>query len=131
MLIVEDEPLVAFDNEHALTQAGFQVVATVDRADAARRYLDPGQIDAALLDVTLADGASGIELARYASERGIPVLFVTGTCPGEAQPWAYGCLGKPYHPQDLVRSIDMIDAVVRGEAVQGSPPGLTLFRLEA
>ena len=30
LLIVEDEPLVAFDNEHVLTDAGYQVVATVD-----------------------------------------------------------------------------------------------------
>ncbi len=31
VLIVEDEPLIAFDNEHALIQAGYIVVATVDR----------------------------------------------------------------------------------------------------
>ena len=36
ILIVEDEPLVAFDNEHTLTDAGYEVVATVDSyADAA------------------------------------------------------------------------------------------------
>ena len=36
ILIVEDEALVAFDNEHGLTEAGYEVVATVDcLADAA------------------------------------------------------------------------------------------------
>ena len=37
ILVVEDEPLVAFDNEHMLQDAGYEVVATVDTlADAAR-----------------------------------------------------------------------------------------------
>ncbi|MCF8708478.1 hypothetical protein L3X40_11350, partial [Rhizorhapis sp. SPR117] len=30
ILIVEDEPLIAFDNEHFLTHAGYEVVDTVD-----------------------------------------------------------------------------------------------------
>ena len=35
LLVVEDEPLVAFDTEHLLTEEGYEVVATVDRvADA-------------------------------------------------------------------------------------------------
>ncbi len=37
IVVVEDEPLVAFDNEHLLSEAGYEVVATVDSlADAAR-----------------------------------------------------------------------------------------------
>ena len=31
LLVVEDEPLVAFDTEHLLTEEGYEVVATVDR----------------------------------------------------------------------------------------------------
>lgn len=35
LLVVEDEPLVAFDTEHVLTDAEFEVVATVDRVSKA------------------------------------------------------------------------------------------------
>ena len=40
LLIVEDEPLVAFDTEHVLTDADYEVVATV--ADAARSGNESG-----------------------------------------------------------------------------------------
>ena len=31
LLVVEDEPLVAFDTEHLLTEQDYEIVATVDR----------------------------------------------------------------------------------------------------
>ncbi len=39
ILIVEDEPLTAFDNENMLTDAGYTVVATVDTFDDALEVL--------------------------------------------------------------------------------------------
>src|SRR4051812_44355026 len=33
ILIVEDEPLTAFDNENILGDAGYEIVATIDRFD--------------------------------------------------------------------------------------------------
>src|ERR671916_556112 len=39
ILIVEDEPLVAFDNEHLLRECGYEVVATVDTLAEAVRVL--------------------------------------------------------------------------------------------
>ena len=66
LLLVEDEPLVAFDNEHALTDAGFTVVATVDRVATALAALKDGlAIDLVVADVQLADG-SGLDVARAA-----------------------------------------------------------------
>src|SRR4051812_33079072 len=90
LLIVEDEPLVAFDNEHFLTGEGFEIVGTVDSvADAMRLLAENEEIDLLLADVTLSDG-SGIDVAHAAHARGIPVLFVTGNCPGEAKALAAG-----------------------------------------
>ena len=37
LLVVEDEPLVAFDNEHFLQTHGYIVVETIDTADAAMK----------------------------------------------------------------------------------------------
>ncbi len=131
ILIVEDEPLVAFDNEHQLGMAGYEVVATVDRGEDALGFLLPDLIDAVVLDVGLAGDISGIAVAVAAAEQGIPVLFVTGQCPGEAKPYAYACLGKPYSPAALVAALAAVDALVQGREPADIPPGLALFRTAA
>ncbi len=127
LLVVEDEPLVAFDTEHFLNDAGFQIVATVDRvADAAAVLNDGAAIDLVLADVQLADG-SGIDVARTAHRLGIAVLFVTGNCPGEARAFAAGCLSKPYQQRDLLASIAAIEAVLDGNKPKRLPAGFNLF----
>ena len=127
LLVVEDEPLVAFATEHLLGDAGYQVVDTVDRvADAVRVIEDGGAVDLVLVDVQLADG-SGIEVARAAHGRGVHVMFVTGNCPGEARAFATGCLSKPYAPRDLLAAIEAVDAVADGRAPKRLPSGFAVF----
>jgi CheY-like chemotaxis protein len=127
LLVVEDEPLVAFDTERLLSDQGFTVVATVDRvADAVRLVESGAAIDLVLVDVNLADG-SGVDVARSASARGIPVLFVTGSCPVDAEAVAVGCLAKPYSSRDLLGSIDAIEWAVGGKTPPRVPGGLRLF----
>ena len=128
LLIVEDEALVAFDNEHVLSGAGYTIVATVDRGDAAIALLQAGSVDAVVLDVGLAGTVSGIDVAKVAAERGVAVLFVTGDCPSEARQFALGCLSKPYRPATLVAAITAIDLLAQGRTVDTVPAGLTLFR---
>lgn len=128
ILIVEDEPLVAFDNEHHLGLAGYDVVATVDCGEDALRFLNPDRIDAVVLDVGLAGDISGIAVAEAAAEHDIPVLFVTGQCPGEAKRFAFACLSKPYTPGALVAALAAVDSLVQGREPDGLPPGLALFR---
>lgn len=127
VLVVEDEPLVAFDNEHALAQAGYRVAATVDDHDHAVRVIDEGGVDLVVADVALHGDKSGIDVARHAAALGLPVLFVTGRCPIDARALAVGCLAKPYGPRDLVAAIGVVDAVLRGARRPKLPPGLSLF----
>jgi DNA-binding response OmpR family regulator len=128
VLIVEDEPLIAFDTEYFLSEEGFVIHATVDRVATAIAQLDgEGEpIDLVLVDVQLADG-SGIEVAEAAHARGVAALFVTGNCPGEAKHVAAGCLAKPYAQRDLLSSILAIDDVLEGRKVRRLPSGFTLF----
>lgn len=127
LLIVEDEPLVAFDTEHLLSDEGFEVIATVDRVADALALVGDGQaIDLVLADVNLADG-SGIEVARAAREREIPVLFVTGSCPPGAENVATACLAKPFTQRDLLAAISAIDAQIDGRAPRRLPEGFRLF----
>jgi DNA-binding response OmpR family regulator len=128
VLIVEDEPLVAFDTERFLIGEGFDIVATVDSVEHALTALAEAEaVDLVLVDVNLADG-SGVEVARAAHARGVAVLFVTGQSPGEARALAAGCLGKPYPQRDLLAAIRAIDRVIAGSAPPKRLPGsFTLF----
>lgn len=131
LLLVEDEPLVAFDNEYFLTDASYEIVATVDRvADALDVIASGVTLDLVLVDVSLADG-SGIEVARAANAQGVPVLFVTGNCPVEAADVATGCLSKPYAQRDLLAAIDAVEARLDGKPLKKMPTGLRLFERAA
>lgn len=125
LLVVEDEPVTAFDIEHALVDAGFVVIATVDRVSAAIAVLNAEQIDLVLADLRLSDG-DGVDVARAAHDLGVPVLFVSGYCPLEAQKLAVGCLAKPYRQRDLLDAIDAVEARLRGRK-RKAPGGLTLY----
>ena len=55
ILIVEDEPLTAFDNENILSDAGYEIVATVDDLDEALAALEREDVHLVLSDVRLRD----------------------------------------------------------------------------
>lgn len=127
ILIVEDEPLTAFDNEQMLSAAGYEVVGTVDRVAEALPLLDDeGGVDLILSDVRLTGERSGIDLARIAKERGIPLLFVTGREPEGGEALALGVLLKPYSHKLLRSALESIDRHLGGEPPK-PPNGLTLY----
>lgn len=132
ILIVEDEPLVAFDNEVSIADAGYTVVATVDRAGDALAILDrelslhPVEseeeaergVDLVLTDITLAGERNGMELAREAQGRGVPVLFVTGNPPEGAEGLALGHLLKPYNDRRLKAALKAVERFLAGKEVK-------------
>ena len=130
ILIVEDEPLTAFDNENMLSEAGYVVVATHDRFADAVATLDREKVDLILSDVKLTGERTGIDLARVAGQRGIPVLFSTGMAPGEAADLAVGCLLKPYSERTLKLALKAVDDHLAGRKVR-PPKGLILYELTA
>ncbi|MCY7338780.1 MAG: response regulator [Sphingomonas bacterium] len=128
ILVVEDEPLTAFDNETMLGEAGYTVVATHDRFADAIVTLDREQVDLIMSDVRLSGERTGIDLARVAKQRGIPVLFATGHPPDEASELVLGCLIKPYSERVLKAALKAIDQHLAGEKVK-PPKGLLLYPL--
>jgi DNA-binding response OmpR family regulator len=128
ILIVEDEPLVAFDNEHQLRELGYEVVATVDTlAEASRVLAEDEAIDLVLSDILLAGEGDGMDVARAAAARQVPVLFVTANCPAEARSLGIGCLAKPYSERVLRSALDAVDRKLQGETVKRLPAGLSLY----
>ena len=126
ILIVEDEPLTAFDNEILIGDAGYKVVATLDRFADAIDLLDREQVDLILSDVRLTGQRTGVDLAIHARERGIPVLFVTGAPPENAADLVIGCLLKPYNHRTLRAALAAVDKYLAGEKTR-PPRGLTLY----
>ncbi|HEY5724008.1 MAG TPA: response regulator [Allosphingosinicella sp.] len=127
ILIVEDEPLVAFDNEHLLGENGYVVVGTVDSLADAVRVLGEEPVDLVLSDIKLNGDGDGMDVARAAAAKGVPVLFVTGNCPLEARTIGIGCLAKPYSGKMLKSALETVDRRLQGKTVRRLPNGLTLY----
>jgi DNA-binding response OmpR family regulator len=126
ILIVEDEPLTAFENENRLGDAGYEIVATVDDLEEALEILEREEVHLILSDVRLKRQQTGIRLAKTAKEKGVPTLFATGHPYPGASEIAVGCLTKPYSERQLTKAIECIDRHLQGEKVK-APKGLELF----
>ena len=126
ILVIEDEPLTAFDNEVMLRDAGYDVVATHDDFEEAVTALNREKVDLILSDVRLRGKRTGIQLAEEAKRRGVPVLFVTGNPPDNAHELAIGCLRKPYSERQLRKAIDAIDQHLSGKQPK-LPKGLEIY----
>ena len=135
ILIVEDEPLVAFDNETMVEGAGYTVVATVDRVREAlaalARELAPeatnGGVDLILTDINLRGARSGIDLAVEAKALGIPVLFATASPPEGGEGLALGVLLKPYNERRLKAALKTVDDLLAGRKKVKAPDGMILY----
>ena len=126
ILIVEDEPLTAFDNENMLSDAGYEIVATVDDFAEALRVLEREEVHLVLSDVRLRSQQNGIDLAQHARERNVPTLFATGHAYPHAAEVAVGCLAKPYSERQLLKAVECVDRHLQREKVK-PPRGLALF----
>lgn len=128
ILIVEDEPLVAFDTEYVLGEAGYEVAATVDSLAAAREIIEGQELDLVLTDIRLNGDGDGTGVARIARARDVPVLFVSAHCPDDAQSLGLGCLAKPYGGKVLKNALAAIDLMLRGERLRRLPAQLSLYQ---
>ena len=130
ILVVEDEPLTAFDNEVMLGDLGYEVVATLDTFEDAIALLDREKIDLVLSDYHLSSSRTGLDLARAAREHKIPIIFSTGhQLPPESAELAIGRIIKPYTERTLKLGLNAVDEHLAGRRVK-SPKGVELFVLD-
>ena len=126
ILIVEDEPLVAFDMETMLADEGYKVVGTIDTYAAAIEALDRTKVDLIICDVRLHGDKNGITLAKEACSRGVPVLFATGHIPPDADKLAIGCLIKPFSMRTLRAALESINRHLLGKKPK-PPKGMQIY----
>ncbi len=130
ILIVEDEPLTAFDTETMLADFGYEVVATTDDFDVAIETIEREEVHLLIADVRLHGEDLGIELARSARVKGVPTLLATGHEPPDATAHAVGCIRKPYTERMLKQALDSVDRHLQGETVK-PPKGLEFYAIDS
>lgn len=78
VLVVEDNPILAMEIGELVTDMGHVVCGTANNEQEALELLEAEQPTLALLDVRLADGGSGVEVARrLRQKRSMRTIFVT------------------------------------------------------
>jgi DNA-binding response OmpR family regulator len=109
VLIIEDEPVLAFALEEFLVNSGFKIAGVAGRLVTALTMIESVVFDIAILDANLAGvDASPAALALRARER--PFIVVSGYLPGQQPPAFAGalCLQKPCPPERLLRALHSI-----------------------
>jgi DNA-binding response OmpR family regulator len=131
VLIAEDDLMIADMAEEILVEGGFEVCGiarTVAEGVALGRLHKP---DLAVIDMRLADGGLGTEIAAELSGFGrLGVLYATGNARHVMQNASTGdaCIVKPYSSVDLVRALEIVaDIVATGTASPPFPHGFELL----
>lgn len=108
ILLVEDEPMIAFALEDMVIDLGFEVVGPAFRLADALDLAGSEQFDVAVLDVNLNEQRS-YAVADLLKDRGIPFLFATGYAEGGVG-WTEETIviAKPYNRSQLSRALDQL-----------------------
>lgn len=125
ILIVEDEALVALDMQIVLDSEGYYVVGVAGNAADAARLAQTTSPQLAIIDVNLANGDSGIDVASRLKDIGVPALFSSGNCPSDLElTVGIGCLHKPFDDQRLIRAVQMAQSIIEKRDAPLSPAPL-------
>ena len=77
ILVVEDEPIIALEIEHVLTDLGAAVVGPAHTLAQAQALVDTDDLSAAILDIRLGE-TEAWTVAEALHARSVPLLFHTG-----------------------------------------------------
>lgn len=113
LLLVEDEPLIAFLLQDIVRELGFEVEGVAGSLSLAIELATAkaDSIDAAILDINL-NGVMSYAAAEALVERGVPVIFVTGYAAEDAPPSLahLKVLRKPYDSAHIAQALaDVLD----------------------
>lgn len=136
VLIAEDELMIADLLEDTLTKSGYDVCGIARTVDEAVALAELHKPDLAVLDVRLARGDRGPEIARRLSVRGkLGILYATGEDPRHsALTLADGsaAITKPYRVEDVALALVIVREIMTlGTASPPFPPGFRLLPASA
>ena len=133
VLIVEDDLIIADGTEEFLAGCGYEVCGSARTVDDAVELGRRHRPDLVILDLRLADGGFGTEVAARLTRLGrVGILYATGnisqfeldTADGDAS------IVKPYSRADLLRSLEIVaEIVTTGRASPPFPSGFHMLPL--
>lgn len=128
VLIVEDDMVIAGGIAPAVTAAGHDLVGLAADRDTAVALLASADVDLALIDLRLADGWTGVDVARAAFENDVAAVFTTAnpTLLPDDLAGALGLIEKPYTPRTIVAALGYFAERLEGRAPDAAPRGLRL-----
>ena len=132
VLIAEDDALIAELLEEVIAGGGYAVCGVAATSDEAVRLGKLCNPDLAVLDVQLAQGGDGMEVAALLAEevQQIGILFATANCESvfARKPRGHACLAKPFLPATLLAALEVVERIVAGGTPsQPLPQGLRLI----
>lgn len=111
ILIVEDDAIIGMLLEEYVMMMGREPIAVVDGVTPALARIAQGGIDAAIVDIHLANGDNGDPIAAALAEANIPFLVATGGFTGALGPaWRNRpVLAKPFTLASLSEALGALD----------------------
>jgi DNA-binding response OmpR family regulator len=133
VLIVEDDLMLADFAEEILVEHGYEVSGIACTVPEAVALAERSHPDLVVLDLRLADGGLGTEVAAQLSPVRRPgILYVTGNMSQVALTHGDACLVKPYRAVDLLRGLEIVaEIVATGKAPPPFPRGFHLLHTAA
>lgn len=107
----------------AVTEAGCDLVGLAADRDTAVALIGSLHVDLALVDLTLMDGSTGLDVAREARKAGVAVLFMTANAsmiPPDLD-GALGLIEKPYTHSVVRAALDFLRRELSGEPSGATP----------
>lgn len=128
ILIVEDERLIAMQLEDDIADAGHTVVGSAMSSAEAVQLARSEKPDLAFVDIHLADGPTGVDLARRISSPDHVVVFLTSNVKRIPDDFAgaAGVLNKPISTHILHQALRFIGGRMANDFSFTKPSSLTL-----
>ena len=131
VLIAEDELMIADMIEETLVENGYGVCGIARSVDEAVALARDHKPDLAVIDLRLADGGLGTEIAaEFAGPGRFGILYASGNIARGMLNAANGeaCITKPYGASALLRGLEIVaELVAKGMTVGQFPRGFHLL----
>jgi CheY-like chemotaxis protein len=132
IIIAEDDRMIADLLEDVLINAGYDVCGIASTVAEAVELCNEHRPDLAVLDVRLAGGGRGTDIARQVKSRHrLGILYATAN-PAFAMLTASdgeGCVTKPYLPADIVRASQIVlEMMSTGKASKPFPQNFQILQ---
>lgn len=129
VLIVEDEWLVADDLEYEIVDAGYEVIGIARTKAEALSEAAACRPDVAVMDVRLAGGDNGVDVARHLkTEYDVRCIFASGTLTDQIEtirqfdPEPLGLLSKPVQRHDLLKALSKAEMALGNDNAEPMVP---------